>query len=150
MAEIYSKSLVRAIGKVLLMKFSYRTPNKINEGDEKWSLFVNKQLFWWSMSIALNNNNAVMFNRHLAIFLALYFSTYLSWPDWLYFYCFFNFEYFDSLHYYAACSVPLNVTETLHKYNKVYSRRSRRRCCPHSGRRLLTQQTYGPDWRSVD
>ena len=48
MVEICSKSLVRAIGKLLL------------KGNEKWPLFVNKQLFWWSASITLNNNNAVL------------------------------------------------------------------------------------------
>ena len=58
MVEIYSKSLVRAIGKVLLMRFSY-TPIKAHTGDEKWPLFVNKQLFWWSASITLDNNNGV-------------------------------------------------------------------------------------------
>ena len=31
----------------------------------------------------------MMFNRLLAIFLTLYFITYLSWPDWLHFYCVF-------------------------------------------------------------
>ena len=30
------------------------------------------------------------FSRLLAIFLTLYFTTYLSWPDWLYFYSFFS------------------------------------------------------------
>ena len=40
--------------------------------------------------------------RLLAFFLTLYFTTYLSWPDWLYFYCFFSFEYFDSFDHYAA------------------------------------------------
>ena len=54
MAEIYSESPVRAIGKVLLMKF------KTHKGDEKWPLFVSKQLFWWSASITLDNNNAVL------------------------------------------------------------------------------------------
>ena len=44
--------------------------------------------------MTLDNNNDVFF-RLLAIFLTLYFTTYLSWPDWLYFYCFFSFEYFD-------------------------------------------------------
>ena len=34
-----------------------RTPSKTNEGDEKLPLFVNKQLFWWSASITLDNNN---------------------------------------------------------------------------------------------
>ena len=56
MVEIYSKSLVTAIGKVLLMN-SARTPIKTHKGDEKWPLFVNKQLFWWSASIILDNNN---------------------------------------------------------------------------------------------
>ena len=55
MVEIYSKSLVRAIGKVLLMTFSYRTPIKTHIGGEKWPLSVNKQLFWWSASITLDN-----------------------------------------------------------------------------------------------
>ena len=58
MIEIYSKSLVRAIGKVLLVKLT-RTPIKIHKSDEKWPLFVNKQLFWWSTSITLDNNNDV-------------------------------------------------------------------------------------------
>ena len=43
MAEIYSKSPVSAIGKVLLNLA--RTPIKMYKGDEKWPLFVNKQLF---------------------------------------------------------------------------------------------------------
>ena len=55
MVEICSKSLVRPIGEVLLMKFS-----KTHKVDEKWPLFVNKQLFWWSASITLDNNNAVL------------------------------------------------------------------------------------------
>ena len=58
MVQIYSKSLVRAIGKVLLIES--RTPIKIHKGDEKWPLFVKKQLFWWSASIPLVNNNAVL------------------------------------------------------------------------------------------
>ena len=58
MVEICSKSLVRAIGKVLLIKA--RTPIKTHKGVEKWPLFVNKQLFWWSASITLDNNNAVL------------------------------------------------------------------------------------------
>ena len=37
-----------------------RTPIKIHKGVEKWPLFVNKQLFWWSASITLDNNNAVL------------------------------------------------------------------------------------------
>ena len=30
------------------------------KGDEKWPLFVNKQLFWWSASIILDNNNGLL------------------------------------------------------------------------------------------
>ena len=36
-------------------------------------------------SITLDNNNDI-----LAIVVTLYFTTYLSWPDWWYFYCFFS------------------------------------------------------------
>ena len=32
----------------------------MHSGDEKWPLFVNKLLFWWSASITLDNNNAVL------------------------------------------------------------------------------------------
>ena len=35
-------------------------PNKTYEGDGKWPLFVNKQLFWWSASMILDNNNDVL------------------------------------------------------------------------------------------
>ena len=55
MCQIYSKSLVRAIGKILI-----RTPIKTHKGDEKWLLFVNKQLFWWSASITMDNNKDVL------------------------------------------------------------------------------------------
>ena len=37
-----------------------RTPIKTHKGDEKRPLFVNKQLFWWSASITLDNNNDVL------------------------------------------------------------------------------------------
>ena len=40
MIEIYSTSLVRAIGKVLQLKFLARTPINTHKGDEKWPLFV--------------------------------------------------------------------------------------------------------------
>ena len=43
MVEIYSKSLV-----------------KTHKCDEKWPLFVNKQVFWWSASVTLDNNNGVL------------------------------------------------------------------------------------------
>ena len=60
MAEIYSESPFRGICKVLLVKFSENTNKKTQKGDEKWPFFVNKQLFWWSTSITLDNNNAVL------------------------------------------------------------------------------------------
>ena len=53
-----------------------RIPIRTHKSDEKWPLFVNKQLFWWSASITLDNNNEIL--RLLAIFLTLYFTTYLS------------------------------------------------------------------------
>ena len=99
MVEIYSKSLVGAISR--LVKYYSRslakTPIKTRKGDEKWSLFVNKQLFRWSASIILDNNSGV-----LTDFLTLYFATYLSWPDCLYLHCFFSFENSDSFDYVAA------------------------------------------------
>ena len=54
MVEIYAKSLVRAIDKYYSWNLA-RTPIKIHKGDEKWPLFVNKQLFWSSTSITLDN-----------------------------------------------------------------------------------------------
>ena len=57
MVEIDSKSLVRVNGRVLLMEFSYRSPTKTYKGGGKWPLFVNKQLFWWSASITVDNIN---------------------------------------------------------------------------------------------
>ena len=59
MVGICSKSLVRAMGKVILINLA-RTPIKTHKGVEKWPLFVNKQLFWWSASITMDNNNAVL------------------------------------------------------------------------------------------
>ena len=58
--EMYSKNLVRAIGRVLLMKSSQNTDYKPYNGDDKWPLFVNKQLYWWSTSITLDSNNDVL------------------------------------------------------------------------------------------
>ena len=37
-----------------------RTPIKTHKGDEKWPLFVNKQLFGWSTTITFDNNNDVL------------------------------------------------------------------------------------------
>ena len=49
----------------------------------------------------------MMFVHTLDTFLTLYFTKYLSWPDWLFFDCFFSFEYFDPYDHYAACWVTL-------------------------------------------
>ena len=57
MIELYSKSLVRAIGKVLCMEFKHQL--KPHKDDRKWPLCVNKQLFLWSASITLDNTNCV-------------------------------------------------------------------------------------------
>ena len=55
MPEIYSKSLVRAIGKAYYHTLNLaRTLIRTHKGDEKWPLFVNKLLFWWSASITLD------------------------------------------------------------------------------------------------
>ena len=48
------------------------------------------------------------FNRLVAIFLTLYFTTYLSWPDLLDFYCFFTLKNVDPYDCYDACCVPLS------------------------------------------
>ena len=60
-----------------------------------------------------------MFSRLLAMFLTLYFTTYLSWPDWLYFYCLFTFKCFDSFDHYVACCVPLRERGDLELAFKV-------------------------------
>ena len=78
-------------------------PIKIHKGDEKWPLSavlvvrVNN----------INNNSDVLIYRRFAIFLPSYFTIYLSWPDWLYFYSFFGFEYFD---HYAVWWFPIKAT----------------------------------------
>ena len=59
MVEIYFKSLLKATGKVCTWNLA-RTPIKTHKGNEKWPLFVNKQLFWESASIILDNNNYVL------------------------------------------------------------------------------------------
>ena len=55
MVEICSESLVRAITHGIKLEHQLK-PIKVIK---KWPLFVNKQLFWWSASITLDNNNAV-------------------------------------------------------------------------------------------
>ena len=37
-----------------------RTPIQTHEGDQKWPLFVNKQLFRWLASVTLDNTNDVL------------------------------------------------------------------------------------------
>ena len=41
-----------------------RTPTKTHKSDEKWPLYVNKQLFWWSASITLDNNNILFVSNY--------------------------------------------------------------------------------------
>ena len=60
MAEICSKSLARAIGKSITHETERKHLLKTHKGDEKWPLFVDKRLFWWSVSIPLDNNNKVL------------------------------------------------------------------------------------------
>ena len=59
MVEIQYKSLVRDMVKCYPCNLA-KTSIKPHKGDEKWPLFVNKQLFWWSASITLDNNNDVL------------------------------------------------------------------------------------------
>ena len=65
------------------------------------------------------DNNIVVLADFLSIFLTLYFTTYLSWPDWLYFYC---SEYFDSFDHYAVCYFPLNPN-FISKLEQVHGKR---------------------------
>ena len=61
--NLWLKTILRVQLELLVKYHSWnlaRTPIKTHKGDEKWPLFVNKQLFWWSASITLDNNNAVL------------------------------------------------------------------------------------------
>ena len=69
---------------------------KTHKGDDKCPLFVNKHLFWWSASITLENNNAVL--TDLWPFFSLY--TLLNMSVSQYFYLF---------DHYAACCVLLTL-----------------------------------------
>ena len=60
MVEIYSRNLDTAIGKVITHEIELEHQFETHIGDGKWPLFVNKQLFRWSASITLDNNNAVL------------------------------------------------------------------------------------------
>ena len=57
------KSILRVQLELMVKYYSYnlaRTPIKPYKGNENWPSFVNKQLFWWSASITLDNYNAVL------------------------------------------------------------------------------------------
>ena len=88
MVEMYCKSLVIAIGKVLHFA---GPPIKTHKGDEKWPLFVNKWLFCRSALITLDNNKDVLTDFYP------YFSLYTlpCTSDWLYFYRFFSLKKVD-------------------------------------------------------
>ena len=58
--------------------------------------------------ITLDNNNAVLTDFNIC--LTLYFTTYLSWPDWMYFNSIFGSENIDSFDHYAAFWLPLITT----------------------------------------
>ena len=80
------------------------------KGDEK--VFVNKQLFWWSASTTLVNNNDVLTDlSHFSHFILLpHASLGLTVCISI---LFFSFEYFDSLDHYTACWFPLNIKKWL-------------------------------------
>ena len=57
------KSITRVLLELLVKYYAWnlaRIPIKTHKGDERWPLFVNKQLFWWSASTTLGNNNDVL------------------------------------------------------------------------------------------
>ena len=62
--NLWLKSILRVQLELLVKYYSSnlaRTPIKTHKDDEKWPLYVNKlQLFWWSASIILNNNNDIL------------------------------------------------------------------------------------------
>ena len=71
-------------------------------------LFLNKQLFSWCASIILDNNNDVL--TDFKPFFSFYtITSYLSWPDKLYFYCFISLNNLDQYDHYAACCVLLTA-----------------------------------------
>ena len=59
MAESISKVQLKLLVKYHSLNLA-GTPIKTHKGDEKWPLFVNKQLFWWSASITLDSSNDVL------------------------------------------------------------------------------------------
>ena len=73
---------------------------------KKWPLFVNKQPFWWSASITLDNNNDVLADFYPFLSLFTLPDTSIGLTDCISI-VFFSFEYFDSFDHYADCYVPL-------------------------------------------
>ena len=58
-SEIKKNQKKNQVTNVSLACFCHPTVENFDvspEGDEKWPLFVNKQLFWWSASRTLDNN----------------------------------------------------------------------------------------------
>ena len=94
-----------------------RTPIKTYKDDEKWPLFVNKQLFWWSASITLDNNNAVL--TDLQAFFSLNTVPHNSVSLTI---CISSFEYFDPYDHYTACWVTLNISDLdcMERYSALY------------------------------
>ena len=85
-----------------------RTPIKTHNGVEKWSLFVNKQLFWWSLSITLDKNNAVLTDLYAFFLLNTSLHSSVSLTSCISL-VFFSFEYFNPFDHYAACWVNLRL-----------------------------------------
>ena len=117
MVEICSKSLVRAIVKYYSSNLA-RTPIKTYKGDDKWPLFVNKQLFWWSASITLDNNNAVLTGWKAFSSLYTLPHTSVSLTSCISIFFFFSFEYFDRCDHYATCWVTLTISNTSTNHNQ--------------------------------
>ena len=105
------------------MTFIARTPIKTHKGDEKWPLFVNKQLFWWSTSITMHNNNEVLVDfkpffslntlPHTSVGLTGCISIVFS-----------VFNIFGSFDHYAAGYVPSNHNGNslnIHSYSLCYA-----------------------------
>ena len=70
------------------------------------ALFVNKQLFWWSASTPLDNNNVVLTDLYAYFSLNTLPHTSVSLTRCISI-VFFSFEYFDPYDHYAACWVTL-------------------------------------------
>ena len=84
----------------LLVKYSSRylarTPIKTHKGAEKWPLFVNMHLFWWSTSITLDNNRLFRIFFHFIIpYTPVGLTSCIS-------IVFISFEYVDLFDHYAA------------------------------------------------